>query len=113
MKKYLVDVNLPYYFSLWKGEEFIYQREIDPLMSDSLIWQYAKENGLTIITKDGDFSERILFHTPPPKIIHIKYGNLKMNEFHHLISVNWANICELSENHKLVRVFKDRIEAIN
>jgi len=113
MLKYLVDVNLPYYFSVWKGEEFIHQREIDPLMSDSLIWQYAKENDLTIITKDADFSDRILFHTPPPRIIHIKYGNLKMNEFHRLILNNWENICELSHDHKLVRVFKDRIEAIN
>jgi predicted nuclease of predicted toxin-antitoxin system len=113
MLRYLVDANLPYYFALWQGKEYIYQRDIDPLMSDSLIWQYAKENGLTIITKDADFSDRILFHTPPPRIIHIKYGNLKLDEFYRLISINWKNISELSQNHKLVRVFKDRIEAIN
>ena len=97
--KYLNDVNLPYYFSLWNDEKYMHQRDIDATMNDSLIWQYAKENGLTIVTKDTDFSERILFHTPPPKVIHIKLGNLKMKQFHQLISKNWDSICELSEKH--------------
>lgn len=28
MAKYLVDVNLPYYFSLWDGEDFIHQADL-------------------------------------------------------------------------------------
>ena len=76
MKKFLIDVNLPYYFSLWKGTDYIHQRDIDAKMKDSEIWQYAKDNNLTIITKDSDFSERIILNSPPPKVIHIKFGNL-------------------------------------
>ena len=61
MVKYLIDVNLPYYFSVWKGAEYMHQRDIDATMKDSEIWRYAKENGLTIVTKDTDFSERVIF----------------------------------------------------
>ena len=39
MLKYLVDVNLPYYFSLWKSDEYVFQRDMDPTMNDSLIWE--------------------------------------------------------------------------
>ncbi|MEZ4821876.1 MAG: DUF5615 family PIN-like protein [Ignavibacteria bacterium] len=36
------------------------------------MWEYAKENNLTIISKDADFSSRILIKSPPPKVIHIR-----------------------------------------
>ena len=29
MPRYLMDVNLPYYFSLWRGEQYIHQKDID------------------------------------------------------------------------------------
>lgn len=112
MPKYLIDVNLPYYFSLWNTDEYIHQTGIDPLAKDKVIWEYARENNLTIITKDSDFSNRILFKEPPPKVIHIKIGNVSMNEFHQLINACWKEVFSISESHKLVNVYKDRIEGI-
>ena len=67
----------------------------------------------TIITKDSDFSDRILLNTPPPKVIHIKFGNLKIKPFYNLIHQLWNDVIELSETHKLVKVFDNRIEGIN
>ena len=49
---------------------------------------------------------------PPPKVIHIRTGNLKMQEFFVFINGIWLEVCSLSERHKLVNVFRDRIEAI-
>ena len=86
--------------------------DIGPKAKDEQIWEYAKQNNLTIVTKDSDFSNRILVSLPPPKIIHIKFGNLKMNEFHSLISNNWLEILELSKVIKLVNVYKDSLEGI-
>jgi len=71
VKKYLIDVNLPRYFSLWAGEEYEHVVNIDDEMQDSEVWQYAKENNLTIVTKDADFSELMLLNEPPPRVIHI------------------------------------------
>ena len=112
MAKYLIDVNLPYRFRLWHGSDFIHQSDIDDEASDSSIWDYAVANSLTIVTKDADFSSRILFSKPPPKVIHMRFGNLRIREFFSLISSNWETIVELSSTHKLVNVFLDRIEAI-
>lgn len=112
MPKYLVDVNLPYRFSLWKDDDYLHQTDIDDEWTDSQIWDYAKDNNLTIITKDADFSNRIIFHQPPPKVIHIRFGNMKMREFFLTITKIWNDVINLSEDHKLVNVFRDRIEAI-
>lgn len=113
MKKFLIDVNLPYYFSLWRGEEFIHQKDINDEWTDKQIWDYARENNLTIITKDSDFSHRIINSDPPPKIIHIKFGNLKMNEFFETLNKCWKEVLQLNESCKLINVFIDTIEGIN
>lgn len=112
MAKYLVDTNLPYYFSLWRTEEYLFQRDFDPSAPDTDVWDYAKNHELTIITKDRDYSDRILLTSPPPRIIHLKIGNLKMREFHNFISEQRNTILNLSATYKLVYVFPDRIECI-
>jgi predicted nuclease of predicted toxin-antitoxin system len=68
MAKFLIDLNLPYYFSLWNSDEFIHLKDINEKFSDEKIWEYAEKNNLTIISKDCDFSNRILFKIPPLKL---------------------------------------------
>jgi predicted nuclease of predicted toxin-antitoxin system len=113
MKKYLIDVNLPCNFALWNNEDFVHQKDINDEWTDEQIWYYAKENNLTIVSKDSDFSNRIILSSPPPKVIHIKFGNLKFKEFYLVITKMWNTIVELSDKYKLVNVFTDRIEGIN
>ncbi len=69
MPKYLIDVNLPYHISLWEGDDYVHVKDIDDQWSDTQIWNYARERDLTIITKDADFSDRILLVGPPPRVI--------------------------------------------
>jgi predicted nuclease of predicted toxin-antitoxin system len=113
MAHFLIDVNLPYYFSLWHNPDFIHQKDINDEWTDEKVWEYARENNLTIITKDSDFSNKIIFQNAPPKVIHIRFGNLKMNEFFEILTRLWPSIIELNENYKLINVYKDRIEGIN
>jgi predicted nuclease of predicted toxin-antitoxin system len=112
MPKFLIDINLPYYFSLWNSPEFIHQKDLNSKWSDEKIWAYAKNNDLTIITKDVDFSNKIMLTFPPPKVIHIRFGNLKMKPFFMIINRLWDDILEMNNGHKLVNVFADRIEGI-
>lgn len=112
MARYLVDTNLPYYFSLWRTNDYLFQRDFDPSAPDTNVWEYARAHNLTIITKDRDYSDRILLVEPPPRIIHLKVGNLKMRPFHEFISSQWSKICDLSDSYKLLYVFIDRIECI-
>ena len=82
MTRYLIDVNLPRYFSLWAGEQYTFLVDIGPAWSDSHVWHYAKAHDFTIVSKDADFSDRVLLETDTPPIIHIRTGNMKMREFH-------------------------------
>lgn len=113
MLKFLIDANLPYYFSLWNTDEHIHQFDIRHDSEDYEIWQYAKERNLTIVTKDADFSDRILLAIPPPRVIHIRLGNCTMRAFFTRIVAIWPDVLALSQTHKLVIVFKDQIEGVN
>ena len=42
---------------------------------DSVIWEYAKQHGLTIASKDSDFQQRSLLYGSPPKFIWLRVGN--------------------------------------
>ena len=112
MPKFLIDINLPYHFALWNSPEFIHQKDLNSKWSDEKIWTYAKNSNLTIITKDVDFSNKIMLNFPPPKVIHIRFGNLKMKPFFVVTNKLWNDILEMNNDHKLVNVFADRIEGI-
>jgi hypothetical protein len=38
---------------------------------------------------------------------------MKMREFHQALSKVWADVCLLSEDYKLVRVYQNRIEGLD
>ncbi len=112
MPLFLVDVNLPYHFKIWSSDDFIHLKDIDDTWADKRVWEYSKENNLTIISKDADFSARMMMNEPPPKVIHMRIGNMRLSELHDFVNKNWSSIIEMSIEHKLVNVFHDRIEGI-
>jgi predicted nuclease of predicted toxin-antitoxin system len=112
MPLFLVDNNLPYYFGLWRTDDYVFVRDINPRYSDTEIWNYAMHNNLTIISKDADFSNRIMLSTPPPRVIHLKTGNLTMSQFFEYYSKNWNLIIEASQNLKLTVVTNTSITGI-
>jgi predicted nuclease of predicted toxin-antitoxin system len=77
--------------------------------SDSQIWLYARENNLTVVTKDIDFSNRIILSKPPPRVIHIKVGNMRLSSFRQFMIDNWERIEQVSKSNKLVNVYLDKI----
>ena len=40
--------------------------------ADGEVWSYARENGLVIVTADGDFYEMAVTLGPPPKVIWLR-----------------------------------------
>ena len=56
MKRFLIDANLPSGISAWQGEKYWHVVDIDDEWTDSQIWDYARKNNHTIVTKDSDFS---------------------------------------------------------
>ncbi|MDQ3088961.1 MAG: DUF5615 family PIN-like protein [Acidobacteriota bacterium] len=58
MKKYLVDANLPSKIKVWQTTEFEFVNAINDEWADSEIWDYAKQNNLTIILYSLKYSDR-------------------------------------------------------
>lgn len=112
MAKFIIDANLPYRFSLWNGPDYIHVFDLNDAWTDWEIWDYAKAHGLAIVTKDVDFSDRILLSEPPPRVIHLRIGNLRIRELFVFLGGIWHQVVTLSESHKLVLVHKDRIEVV-
>ena len=54
--------------------------ELDFPAKDTKIWQYAKDNGFTIITHDNDFNDLTAAKGFPPKIVWLRRGDCKRRE---------------------------------
>jgi predicted nuclease of predicted toxin-antitoxin system len=52
---------------------------------DGAIWEYAKSNGFTIVSKDSDFEERSILSGSPPKLIWIRAKNCTSAEIESLL----------------------------
>jgi len=111
--RYLIDANLPRWFALWAGGDCEFVHDLGADWSDTQIWAYAAANGLTIVSKDADFSDRALLSAAGPRVIHIRVGNLTMGDFHTYLSGIWAEVCRASDACRLVQVYRDRIESID
>ena len=48
--------------------------------SDSEVWEFAKAQGLTIVSKDSDFQERSMLWGSPPKVIWLRIPNCTSSE---------------------------------
>ena len=64
------------------------------------------------MSKDADFSDRMIASSPPPKVVHLRFGNLRKDDFHALLARVWPKVEMLLKSHKLVNIYADRIEGI-
>jgi predicted nuclease of predicted toxin-antitoxin system len=53
--------------------------------ADSVIWDYAKLNGLAIVSKDSDFQQRSLLYGSRPKFIWLRVGNCPVTTIEDLL----------------------------
>lgn len=43
--------------------------------TDEGVWQFARDNGFTLVSKDADFSDLSLLRGYPPKVLWLRLGN--------------------------------------
>jgi predicted nuclease of predicted toxin-antitoxin system len=112
MARYLIDANLPRRFAPWSGPDYQFVHDMGDGLKDTDIWRLAIEHDLTIVSKDADFSDRVLLSDTGPHVIHIRIGNLRMSELHGVLTAVWDEVCAASASARLVQVYQDRIECI-
>lgn len=64
MKGFLFDENLPVNIQFSPSLPLVHVTDLSASLSDTEIWEYAKENDLAIVSKDADFSDRIITSSP-------------------------------------------------
>ncbi|MDF5727398.1 MAG: DUF5615 family PIN-like protein [Rhizonema sp. PD38] len=111
MKGFLFDENLPSKIQFTPSVPIIHVSILGDSPSDTQIWEYAKEMGLVIVTKDADFSDRLMLDLSPPKVVHLRFGNMRKSAFHSFLARVWSQIEDLVIDHKLINVYLDQIEA--
>jgi predicted nuclease of predicted toxin-antitoxin system len=88
--KLLFDENLPpklpgLLTALFPGS--VHVRECDLLgHSDEDMWEYARANDFTLVSKDSDFHQRSLLFGQPPKLVWLRIGNCASQQLPHLIT---------------------------
>ncbi len=110
--RFLIDANLPVKVPTWAGEDFEFALGINPAWDDEEIWRYAKKGDLVIVTKDKDFIVKQLILGVPPKVIHVKFGNLKLKAFIERIDAVWPEVVRKIALANTVNIYSDKIEAI-
>lgn len=113
MRDYLLDENLPGRLPLPSSQPIYHARELGQRLTDSSLWTLAQQEHWVIVSKDADFAERILITSPPPWVIHLRIGNLHLAEFQAFVLHVWPQIEALLPAHKLINVYRDRIEAVS
>jgi predicted nuclease of predicted toxin-antitoxin system len=72
-----------------------------------------KKERLVIVSKDTDFSDRIIVQTPPPWVVHLRFGNMRRREYHTHLAKVWPQVETLLKSHKQANVYADRVEGIS
>lgn len=55
------------------------------MSSDTAVWEYARENGFTIVSKDSDLPEVSTVRGFPPSVIWIRKGNCSTNQIEQIL----------------------------
>jgi predicted nuclease of predicted toxin-antitoxin system len=59
---------------------------------DPLVWEYAKDNDLILVSKDADMHQRSFLFGPPPKVVWVRLGNCSTSDVESLLRQNVSTI---------------------
>ncbi len=68
--------------------------------SDRDVWNYAKENNYTIVTKDSDFNEICTLYDFPPHIIWLRLGNSRIEAAQTALTIHKDAICSIVQENE-------------
>ncbi|MBI2997719.1 MAG: DUF5615 family PIN-like protein [Deltaproteobacteria bacterium] len=59
---------------------------------DQVVWNYAIDHGLTIVTKDADLHQMSFLYGHPPKVIWIQRGNCSTGEIERILRSRYNDV---------------------
>lgn len=64
--------------------------------SDHEVWEYAKRNGLVIVTKDGDYHQMSFLLGAPPQVVWLRIGNCSTQKIEGLLRRNLKPVAKFA-----------------
>jgi predicted nuclease of predicted toxin-antitoxin system len=110
---YLIDANLPRWFSLWSGADFLFAHDFGATWTDQQLWEHARAENLVVVTKDADFRILALAEKAPPKLVHVRIGNVRMQQFFTIMTRRWPEVTALLPTNRLIEIWPDRVVALS
>lgn len=96
--KLLFDQNISFKLPGLLGERYEGSKHVRDIglerSGDWQVWEYARENGFTIASKDADFHQLSFLYGSPPKVIWLKLGNCTTQTIEQLLRGNHSKIAE-------------------
>jgi predicted nuclease of predicted toxin-antitoxin system len=59
---------------------------------DEIVWNFAREHGYTIVSKDSDFRQRSFLFGAPPKVVWIRMGNCTTSDIERILKERHPDI---------------------
>ena len=111
MAEFLIDANLPKKLIFWR--ESACEMLPDSQWHDSVIWRYARQHRLTIVTRDADF-ERLALLEGPPIVILLCVGPASRRVIWEILERWWptAQAASRLPGCQLVRIYPDWVETV-
>jgi predicted nuclease of predicted toxin-antitoxin system len=106
--KWLFDHNLSLRLvkslaDLYPDSNHVYLIGMDRV-GDDIIWEYARNNGYIIVSKDVDHTDRCRLRGFPPRVIWVRTGNCPTNHIEGLLRKHHNAILSF-ENDPIIGVF--------
>ncbi len=60
--------------------------------SDTEVWNFARDNGYAIVSKDSDFHQRSLVLGFPPKVVWVRLGNCSTKAVEQILRVHFEDV---------------------
>lgn len=61
---------------------------------DDAIWEYARDHGYSVVSKDDDFRQRSFLHGAPPRVVWLQVGNAGTSAIAALLRANVERLDE-------------------
>lgn len=82
---------------LYPGSEHVWNLGLEEA-TDSEIWEKAKDDGFTVVTKDSDFHELVMSRGFPPKAVWLRRGNCSTNDIETILRQDLKAVRALAED---------------
>jgi predicted nuclease of predicted toxin-antitoxin system len=66
--------------------------------ADQAVWDYARDHGFAIASKDADFRQRSFLFGAPPKVVWIRLGNCSTRDMEDILRVNHSELLRFDQD---------------